>query len=495
MLSPTLSALGLVLLSQWQVQPAQVSLPGHGEGLYAADYNGDGWRDAVLTFSQRGQRFVAVVDGKTLRAGVPPVLRPIAIPRGVSFFDLCPALGPGLILASPDKLERLSPDGELHYLATLKQGFPFAEREGLERVDLCIAPANKVSLTTTTADPNAARLLVPGLGRAQLLRQDGSLIALQLPQQVHMLSGERYRGPRARRDLSLLTMLIAPRQYAGALQAAQHVDIAASLEDRLVVFLAADLDKASAAASLRPSFEMLVGPRSRAQRHKHQGLVDIQLADLTGDDILDAVVSYQRGASRDMRSRWQVLAGPFTATHKPRILMDQSFAGLAAPLLLTDLDSDGRQEVLEPHIDTGIVAMGKALITGTVPVSYRAHSFVNQRPSSSHSWTHDQAVDLSDSSSIAGALPIVDADFDGDGQCEFVVVDKAQGLQIYPGQAAPDLFAKKPAVSHDAASTRWAVSLRHGRQGAAVILLLHNEQDPTVLELFWVRNALGRRGR
>lgn len=489
----TLVFIGMIASHGWQAQTQQIAVTGQVHGLYAADYNADAWPDLLVVSSRNSQRFIDIYDGQQIAKNNIAQPHRIAVPRDVSFFDLCPTMGPGVLWIRSGRIERLAPDAVLHKIANLPAtSYAFVEQGDLERISICQDQRRTKKRASKTFSTTRPLLMIPGLGQSQVLRSDGQLLHLQAPQQVYMINGQRYRGPRARRDLSLMTMLISPRQYAGHILSTDSWDLAMTLEDRLLVYSADALANAEAPTLLAPSFAISIGPRSQSQRRSHKGLVDVQLFDFSGDGIDDALVSFQQGQSSDMRSRWQLIAGPLDQASADSLIADEKYSGLASPLVPVDLNGDGVFAVLEPRIDTGVMTMGKALMTGLVTVHYRLHYFLHKKHQRSARWSLKQSLNLTGSRSFSGRPPLLNADFDGDGFRDFVDLGQDKKLRIFAGQNGLKAFAAEASLEQNIPSTSWVVSLRRGKTGASTLVVLDQTSKTARLQFIHVRATTPR---
>ncbi len=467
--------LGLVVLATPQVTTHQVTLDGAPRGLYAADVDADGQLEGLVVLATRAGRRIAVLDGAELVSGQRVAPRSVAIPDDAAYAAVCPGLGAGLLLARPDGLERLAPDGSVQLVSAVPGALPFAEQGDLVLIEICPAPGG------------AAPALLPTLGGAVVVSPGAPPRELRVPTRVHMASGLTFRGPRARRDLSLLTLLVHPRFFVGDLDGDGKPDLAAAVEEQLGIY-----------PSAGESQTLVLGLRGIKQRREREGLVDTRLVELTGDGVLDAVVTFQRGGSDTMKTSWRVFAGPLIGKRRGRILATVERPGLAAPLLFADVDLDGQVEVVEPLVDTGILAMGKALITGDVPVAYRVHRFAGGQHRTSEPLDIDQEVDFGRGTNLAGHPPLLGADLDGDGRGDLVALGSATQLALHPGRDGALPFAEDPSVEVDVPATERAVLLRQGRQGPPVVLLLDEKDGAariTAVVFSAEKRAARRRGR
>ncbi len=488
----------------WLAQGQHISIDGQVQGIYAADYDADHWPDLLVVSSRGRQRFIDVYDGRRLQRQDISQPHKIAVPRDVSFFDLCPALGAGLVWLRAGRIEHMSAAGVLRTLARLPDdSYRFYEEGDLERVRICVEADIHSTENSSHADSDlvdsdqgsqstAPLLMIPGVGHSELLRADMSTITLQTAAQVFMINGDRYRGPRARRDISLMTMLISPRQQAGHLQGAQSWDLSASLEDQLLIFSQQSIRKASASTRIKPDNSVVLGPRTAKQRRQHRGLVDIQLRDFNGDGIDDALLRFQDGQSSDIRTHWQIIAGPLQNISQAKVLADERFDGLVSPLLPVDLDGNGAFALLEGRVDTGIMDLGKALVTGHVVVSYRLHRFAHGRQLRSARWSRKQSLKLRGSAKITALPPLLNADYDDDGLIDFVALGQNKRLQIFAGQRGAQPFADEASLDKKIPAARQVISLRRGQKGAKVIAICEDRGAQSGLELLYIKALKSR---
>ncbi|MFH1808722.1 MAG: hypothetical protein ABIJ09_08250 [Pseudomonadota bacterium] len=461
-------------VTELTAQTQQWTLPGLPRGLYALDVTGDGVLDGVVVLIQHGQRQVVILDAaSTARLPAAPP-RPVAVPEDAVLLGACPGIGPGLLFVRPGVLERRAPDGSLSTVAQLQGALPFVEHADLAVIELC--PDGKPPV------------LLPSLAGVLAVDAPGEVRSLSVPTRTHMASGLVFRGPRARRDFSLMTVLVHPRAFAGDLDGDGQRDLGFAIEEDLALYVGG-----------APVRTLRLPVRSPAELASDEGIVDTRLVDLTGDRVLDAVVTFQRGGSDTMRTSWKVFAGPLIGRTPGTTLASIDRKGLAAPLLVHDVDLDGILDVVEPQVDTGILAMGKALVTGRILVSYRVHRFAGGRHVEGAPLDLDAEVDFGRSTQMAGHPPLFGLDLNDDGRGDLVDLSASTMLSIHLGQKSDPPFAKASALDVQVPSSDSAVSLRSGRQGPPLVLLLDERDGSARLTLVRITRSgddgRGTRGR
>jgi len=445
---PLLLALSTIPAAELKAQVSHLKLDGLPRALYAADATGDGQLDGLVVLAEAETRRIAVVDGAAIGRGLSRKAVTVhEIPDDAAYFGICPELAPGLLLGRPSSLDLIAPDGSRRTLATLDDGLPFAEAGDLPKIEIC---------------PGADRALavIPTLRGVALLSADGAPRALEVPRRAYLTSGETYRGPRARRDFSLMSTLVHPRVFAGDLDGKGGSDLAFAVEEELGLLVGDS-----------PLQSLRLPIRSEAQRAAREGTVETQLADLTGDGVLDALVSWQRGGSDKMRTTWKVFSGPLSTTERSTIAR-VTRSGLGTPLMIADVDLDGALELAEPLVDTGVLSMGKALVTGSIGVAYRVHRLRGGRHQHSPALKIAHAIDFSRSTNLAGHPPLLGGDFDGDGRGDFIALGHASEVALHLGIEGKLPFRRGPLLTVAVPSTKRAASLRRGRSGPPVVLLL-----------------------
>ncbi|MBN2359654.1 MAG: hypothetical protein JXR83_09365 [Deltaproteobacteria bacterium] len=463
MLSSPIALAAIAALAASDTRTLGSAIAGLPRAIYAADVTADGNLDAVVVIDRAGRRRLAVLDGAGLERAAPELApRLFEVPDDAAFFGVCPSLAAGIVLARPGRLEHLPWAGAPVDLPAVPGALPFAERGDLPLVEIC-PPAMP-----------PRQLLVPTLGGAALVAPGAPPRSLDAPLRAYLTSGTTFRGPRARRDFSLLAMVAFARPFAGDLDGDGGVDLATAIEDELT-WTGRD----------GRSGHLVLPLRSAEQRRSNDGLIDTRLCDLTGDGVLDAVVTYQRGGSNSMRTSWRVLAGPLAGA--PRTLATIERQGLAAPLLIDDVDLDGRPEIVEPLVDVSLVAMGKALVTGSIPIQYRVHRFADGKHSASAPLEIAHAIDFSRATNLAGHPPLLGGDFDGDGRGDLVALATADELTIHRGVAGDPPFASRPTLRASVPSTHQAVSLRRGRSGAAALVFVSERDGGALLTVVQIK--------
>lgn len=455
------AVLGPVTLGQAvELQGRQHTLTYAGlpRGLQAADVTGDGQLDAVAVVEEGtgGRRQLIVLDGVQLVANPGYRGRVLDVPPHAACFGVCASVGGGLILVGGRRVSRLDLQGQEHLIVELDEPGPPIEPGDLPWVELC--PGGQLVVPTLTGyrrvEEGQARPLAP------------------LPHRSYLTSGRGFRGPRARRDFALMATMLHPRLFAGEVDGDGQPDLVATIEEELALYLRDRVVQRSLDA------------RALEARQQREGMVDIQLVELTGDGLLDAVATFQRGGSGDLRTSWSVFPGPLVDRARVR-LSGGDRLGLAAPLLRVDVDLDGVEEILEPHAETGLVAMGRALVTGHLAIAYRLHRFVGGHQESPP-FTLEHDIDFGRTTNLAGQPPLLGADFDGDRRVDLVHLGRARQVEIYLGRNGATPFSSTAALTLQVPTTERAVTLRRADHGPPALLFLDEQAAQAQLTILTV---------
>lgn len=160
--------------------------------------------------------------------------------------------------------------------------------------------------------------------------------------------------------------------------------------------------------------------------------------DLDADGLADLVVQRNTGTLLGSRSRTDVFAnrGAGADLAGPPALSLELADGLAA-LEVEDLDGDGRREIVQTRLAFGIVQLIRVLVTREVQIELRC--FATRGAGLMElveTWRGELSLPLDfDAGRVAGLVPTVEGDWNGDGRRDLLHGSGDRHLAIRLGEA------------------------------------------------------------
>lgn len=366
----------------------------------------------VSRTSRRGQRELVLVDeqGK--------VRRTVRVPRGAVSVAACARRG----LVFSDARGIVDDEGERLLEGPALLGVP--DPSSLYTAPLC-----------ADAAPGELRLAVrDGL---RVLSADGSVVTLPFVHRARAYSGQVHRGLRGTRPYALALSLYAPHLLDADMNGDGRVDLVAVHEARVGVFLRGADGKLTPDGAVVRDLEGVLGGGDDVDLRVH-------VSDLDADGRADVVLSLTRGAVPD-RSTVIVLSADALANPRAAEKARWQRDGLLAPLGVVRRGA-GRDLVLA-EVDTSLTALGSALLTGYVSLEVRLYSLASRRGPSSVTRPLALSAQLDvRAGRMAGAMPVVSVDFDGDGREDLLDLGRPGRAALYPGGDSG--FRAQPVAEH-----------------------------------------------
>ena len=213
------------------------------------------------------------------------------------------------------------------------------------------------------------------------------------------------------------------------------------------------------------------------------------IVDLNGDDIPDIIAeaAYSEGLF-DRSNEFSLhlgRAGGDQVEFLPEEDASIASEGLQFDLIETDINGDGKQDLVVRKAKLSFGRVIRALIAGSLSVEIHFHKMTeDDRYEDEANFVAKTKVRFSRSSGQVDIPALEVADFDGDGLQDLVVQTESDRLSYYRGESTNRLFAKKPSEFE-------VVLPRNGElvdtedingDGRADMLLRYDESDADGLE-------------
>jgi hypothetical protein len=423
-----------------------LKVPGRVVSAVSADVGGDGQRDVLVIWRQgappnsRGRVSVYRARGGRVE---PKPAQVLDLPKRTVAFDVGDATGDGradLLLLMGDGVwclpglegDRLAAEPvrlvEVMTLAAL----PHEDRVPPMRLLVPLGPGGRPGLLIPTVPIGPMSLyLADKKGRYRLAAM------LRIPFRTNLYT--EAEDMRSSRDFSALFQMILPRFDVLDSNADGLPDLIFFHQDAVAVFRARKGGRFEERADLRQSFGLLTD-RERVRRGTH---IRGSAADFNADGRADLMFNKSSGGIADTRSQVRVYLaradGDFATGPDLTITSD----GYGAFSQTVDVDGDGRDDLVRPYVEMGIMAMSRVLLTGKIPVDFHLHltpqGRVQERSTAVLSVSF--AVDFKANQDLSGLYPIFGTDFTGDGQPDVVLGLAGEGsgqnpdrIELRPGQ-------------------------------------------------------------
>jgi len=372
-----------------------------------------------------------------------------ALPGGVGAYDLAELdarPGAELILLRRDRLTLLSLAGREPAFRDLPIGAEptiavAGDERGVDRMQ--IARDGLGGRRPTRSEPQASeggplhglagepRLLVPGMGWTAVLAPSGEVLGLldvgvranyYLPKRPGPLVSES----------EVEIYIDHPRLSVGDVDGDGRGDVVSASRHELRVFL----QDAEGRFPRRASRSIALGLLAPEDHVRNTGAVRVDGADFDGDRRLDLLISNSVGSlfaasttvsiHRNQGSGWN-LAQP-----------DQQFrteSGLTSNLVI-DLDGDGRVELIEARIPTGVLEIVEVLVTRAIDAEvaiYRQGAGALFAAKPWHQWKLNVGWSFETFRS-RGFVPTLEADLNGDGMKDLLGSGDGDRLDVNLGR-------------------------------------------------------------
>jgi hypothetical protein len=358
-----------------------------------------------------------------------------ALPGGAAAYDLAELdARPGveLVLLRRDRLTLFSWPGRLHARRDLPTGPEptlalVGDERGLDRLEL-----------VRTGLAGEARLVVPGLGSTVVLAPSGETLGrLEVGARANFFLPPRPAPVFSESEAEIY--FDHPRLLVGDVDGDGRGDLTSATRHELRVFL----QDADGHFPGPPSRRHALGRITPEDHVRNAGSVRVDGADFDGDGRLDLLVSAAEGSVFDSvtRTTLHLNRDGRWRLDEPEQRFDPR-PGLRAGLLL-DLDGDGRVELVDVAIPTGVLELAELLITREIDAEisiYRRGEGVAFAPEPWRRWKLGVGWSLK-TFRTRGFVPTLLVDVDGDGRRDLLSGADGGRLEVHLG----DGFAKRHA--------------------------------------------------
>jgi hypothetical protein len=358
-----------------------MTVPGavHDVVLDAADPTGGIW----FSRTKSGRRELVRTDGRKVLGD------PFLVPSDVVSVDACGAHG--VVLQDRAGLRDLAGKRLLEGEPLLSHPDP----QVLYAAQLC--RGDELRLVTRGG------LLVAAPGRERVL--------LPFAHRARLYSGEVHRGLRPRRAYGAAVSLYAPRMIDADVDGDGAADLVLVHESRIKVFYRR-AGALTALDAVERDLASIVGAPADDD-------VRVLVHDLDGDKRAELIVGTSNGPVPDRSSGWRVRTNKRAFDRAPELLWQED--GLVAPV------GAHPAGLVVASVDTSVVAIGAAILTGEVPLKIR----VGRGPT-----LELTAIAGLRSGRMAGALPMVDTDLTGDGRNDLLDLGTPGRARLFMGTRA-----------------------------------------------------------
>ncbi|MFI5319744.1 MAG: FG-GAP repeat domain-containing protein [Myxococcota bacterium] len=349
----------------------------------------------------------------------------IAIPQtvvAVDVADLGGAPGPELLLLEATQLRILDARGALLRKIALEPALPIAPRtRELSRLELARDWSGRGALEALLPDEAGLRL-VPLSGTAPARR-------LALP--VTAIYGDPQPGPPVRSGF-FRTAVFWPSVFVADDDGDGMRDLVATTRYALTTYRGS-----ASGLSARPSRTRRFPPFTfEEERRADTNLLLPDLGDLDGDGDADLIVHRTVGTLTGSRAETRIHENPGggadpLATPAGTLTV----AGGVATAKLSDLDGDGRAELLQSVLPFGIAQLARILVRSQAELELRVYGFDrNQLATPQLRWSDEITLPFDfKEGRVTALLPDFAGDFNGDGRRDLVYGDGDGNARIRLG--------------------------------------------------------------
>ncbi|MEW5850358.1 MAG: hypothetical protein AB2A00_16350 [Myxococcota bacterium] len=482
----------LPLRAQVALVRQELQAPGRVNHVASRDLDGDGTAE-LLVITRQGtdenpiRRLLYWTPGAD--GFKPQPTQSLDLPADAVIVDACDVgLGPGMeiLLLTDQGLSAFVRSAPGPYPSTpqavlpLPATLPFPDEEDAPFYDMCHTPKGG----------SGVELWVPGGRGVSVVRPAESGLAVQeqliMRPKAYHLSGDEFRGPRARRDFAVLTTLVMPKLVSLDADKDGDDDLYALVEDTVSLYVR-EGGKLSTEPVVRRNFNL----RNATDRAKRNAVMDVMLGDISGDGLPDAVVTKLAGGMTSLKTETRLYLGTGKTGFEEKPVGTRRADGYATPLAILDLEGDGKLEVLEPQVGTAPMTVAGMLIKQRVDVDVRVLRSHGRDFYEGKDMTVSFSLDTSGAGGVKGSLPLLGQDVDGDGLKDIISLGTGHKVELLRGIKSDPPFEEDESWSGSVPSTlraEWYVP-RPGSPASVVVFFPTKGNTGTMVVFFNLKGA------
>ncbi len=427
-------------------EPHRLGVDGDVLALAAADLDGDGKRDVVVTYRKGvppvAKRFFGVFWNQSGKFSPRPDLV-LPVDETICAFDLGDVDGrPG---------EELLTIGHEGVSARSFVGRAASAPTPLTREPTLFDRGDKGSLPRLplvhSLTPHGSELVVPLLGAIDIYRRNGKsfVAAARLDIEVrNLIEDERNANARAAIPAFNVTFAVPAVEIADS-DGDGRPDIFVVDEDRVAVFRQREGGAFARAPDQKRNFDV----RTPSERQDSFSSATVHVADLDGDGVADLVVQKQvtHGVTSAATTNYVYLGrrGGGWGDKPDQVLRSEGLGGIG--LELFDVTGDGRPDLIMPTVSMGVWQIIRVLTTKTLKVNLQVFSFGSDRRFADKPVT-ERELKFHIALSGEGDLPAFDlrGDYNGDKRRDLAFGDSPDQIGFFIGE--PGARIANDAVEH-----------------------------------------------
>jgi hypothetical protein len=300
---------------------------------------------------------------------------------------------------------------------------------------------------------------------------------LRVPARANLFTAAE--DQRFTRDYGAMFQLVYPRWVAADQNADGRRDLFFTTEDVVAIFRAREDGGFPATPDLVRNFALL----KPEERVRAGVLARAEIGDVNGDGRADLMLYKTSGGISNMQSEIRLyLATPANDyPTAPDFSLQRS--GYGASATLTDVDGDGRADLVRPQVEMGLTNLIGMMLAGKLEVTFEVYLSREGklRPDPDLRIPSSLGINFRSNQELTGPYPIFRQDFTGDGIGDLVIGRARAGagrdpdrLEIRPGEGGGK-FAADPVWQINLPGTRY-VSIFRARAADRAGLLVYFSQ-------------------
>lgn len=244
------------------------------------------------------------------------------------------------------------------------------------------------------------------------------------------------RGATPGRGFSVRATTIVPTVDFVEQTGDDRLDIVSHYEDRVAVHP----QEADGSFDRQPAHRQWFRMRTPSELETRDTALSAHVQDLDADGIADLALTKIGGGITTLKTEVRLYRGRPGGGFQPEPAQRFTDDGFAVLTQYTDVDGDGRLEMVHPRSEVSIVSMTRAMLSSELSLDVRIRrstkagpAFFQARPV--QALTARYGLDLTVGAAVRGAAPAFGHDFDGDGRRDALLSRGADKLGIFAGTA------------------------------------------------------------